>query len=196
MRTVLIVGFACLLLSSFVSAQLPGGSIFVGYSYVNSDIPFNNPIQFLPNGRTSLNGWNGSLEVKLLPWIQGVADFGGHYGTQSITLSCEVILNCPPPIKFNANSNLHTYMFGPQAAVPIGRITPYAHALFGWGHTNTHGAGFSATDSAFSTALGGGLDYRLIRGIGWRVQGDYLQTRLFSSTQSNFRFSTGLAFHF
>ena len=54
----------------------------------------------------------------------------------------------------------------------------------------------STRDSPFSTAIGGGLDYRLIKGLGWRVQGDYLQTRFFNSTQSNFRFSTGLALHF
>jgi Outer membrane protein beta-barrel domain len=195
MRNILGMGFLCLLLPALTQAQLPGGSIFVGYSYVNSDIPFNNPIQFFPNGRTSLNGWNGSLEVKLLPWIQGVADFGGHYGTQSITLTCEVIQNCGFT-RVNANANLHTYMFGPQAAITIGKITPYAHALFGWAHTSAHTSGLSAMDSAFSTAIGGGLDYRLIRGLGWRVQGDYLQTRFFNGTQANFRFSTGLALHF
>jgi Outer membrane protein beta-barrel domain len=195
MHKVLAIGFLFLLLPVLVHAQLPGGSLFVGYSYVNADIPFNNPIQFLPSGRTSLNGWNGSLELKLLPWIQGVADFGGHYGTQRITLTCEAIPNCTPT-SVNANSNLHTYMFGPQAAVSIGKITPYAHALFGRAHTNAHTAGLAASDSAFSTAIGGGLDYRLIKGLGWRVQGDYLQTRFFNSTQANFRFSTGLALHF
>jgi len=195
MRIVLIVAFVCLLVPCLVHAQLPAGSIFVGYSYVYADVPFNNPIQFATPGRTSLNGWNGSLEIKLLPWIQGVADFGGHYGTQRVTLTCEAIPVCTPTT-VNANSNLHTYMFGPQAAVTVGRITPYAHALFGWAHTTSHTTGFSASDSGFSTALGGGLDYRLIKGVGWRVQGDYLQTRFFNSTQGNFRFSTGLALHF
>jgi hypothetical protein len=44
--------------------------------------------------------------------------------------------------------------------------------------------------------LGGGIDYRLIHGIGLRVQGDMLQTRFFSGTQNNFRLSTGIVLHF
>jgi len=30
----------------------------------------------------------------------------------------------------------------------------------------------------------------------WRFQADYLQTRFFSQTQNDFRFSTGIVFHF
>ena len=50
--------------------------------------------------------------------------------------------------------------------------------------------------NAFGTAVGGGLDFRLAPVLGWRVQGDYLQTHLFHNTQNNVRLSTGLVLRF
>ena len=56
--------------------------------------------------------------------------------------------------------------------------------------------GYSASDTAFATALGGGLDYHLVPLVSWRLQGDYLQTRFFGNTQNNGRFSTGIVLNF
>jgi hypothetical protein len=192
MRTVLIVG-AVLLFSALASAQLPGGDVYVGYSFVHADIPTNTFLA-TTNGSSNFSGWNGSLELKLLPWVGGVADFGANYGTETITLNCQVIA-CPVS-SIDANVNLHTYLFGPRVSVSIGKVTPFAQALFGAAHTGVHSLGASESDTSFSTAIGGGLDYRLIRPIAWRVQGDLLHTRFFSSTQNNFRFSTGLVLRF
>ena len=47
-----------------------------------------------------------------------------------------------------------------------------------------------------ATALGGGIDYRLIHGIAWRLQGDEVHTRFFGGGQDHFRFSTGIDFRF
>jgi Outer membrane protein beta-barrel domain len=193
MRTLLAAGFL-LLFTTLASAQLPGGNVYVGYSFVRADIPANT-VLVTASGSTTFNGWNGSLELKLLPWVGGVADFGGNYGTQHISLNCQLIVPCPTT-SINANVNLHTYLFGPRVSVPIGRVTPFAHALFGLAQTGGHAFSFSESDSSFSTAIGGGIDYRLIRPIAWRVQGDFLHTRFFNTTQNNFRFSTGLALHF
>ena len=44
--------------------------------------------------------------------------------------------------------------------------------------------------------IGGGLDYRLVKGIAWRLQGDGLITGFYGKTQTNFRLSTGLVFRF
>jgi len=44
--------------------------------------------------------------------------------------------------------------------------------------------------------LGGGLDYKIIKGLAWRGQLDFLQTRFYSRTQNNFRFSTGVVLRF
>jgi hypothetical protein len=44
--------------------------------------------------------------------------------------------------------------------------------------------------------LAGGLDYKLIPAVAWRVQGDELHTQFFGTTQNHFRFSTGLVIRF
>jgi Outer membrane protein beta-barrel domain len=193
MRRLLAVG-SLVLFATVASAQLPGGNVYVGYSFVHADIPANTVLA--TTSGNNFSGWNGSLELKLLPWVGGVADFGGNYGTQHINVNCGAIIPCPPTFSFDANLNLHTYLFGPRVSVPVGRVTPFAHALFGAAHTGVHALGFSESDTSFSTALGGGIDYRLIRPIAWRVQGDFLHTRFFGSTQNNFRFSTGLVLRF
>ena len=55
---------------SAVYAQVPGGNVYFGYSYMSADLVSNN--------RTSMNGWNGSIEGKVLPFIGIVADFSGE----------------------------------------------------------------------------------------------------------------------
>ncbi len=87
----------------------------------------------------------------------------------------------------------HNFLFGPRVSAPVGRFRPFAEAMFGIGHVNANAAG---SDTSFATALGGGLDYRLIRLIAWRVQDDYVETRFFGTHQNNVRLSTGIVVHF
>lgn len=182
MRTVLsrltTIAFILLLLPAAALAQIPRGNVFFGYSYGSAD--------FSSNGRTNLNGWNGSLEGKVLPWVGFVADFSGLYGSQNI----------PVIPSFSADTTMNTVVLGPRLSVSVGRFTPFAEALFGASHIHQSASGFSESDTSFASALGGGIDYRLIHGIGLRVQGDMLQTRFFSNTQNNFRLSTGLVLNF
>jgi hypothetical protein len=51
-------------------------------------------------------------------------------------------------------------MFGPRVSLPIGRYTPFAHALLGVAHENS-GGGLS--DTSFGDAIGGGLDYKIVK---------------------------------
>src|SRR6476619_643423 len=167
------------LLPSAALAQIPTrGNVFFGYSYGSAD--------FSSAGRTNLNGWNGSLEGKVLPWVGLVADFSGLYGSQNVS-------NVAP---FNVDTRMSTVVLGPRVSVEVGKFTPFAHALFGASHRHDSASGFSESDTSFASALGGGVDYRLIHGIGLRMQADMLQTRFFSSTQNNFRLSTGIVLHF
>jgi hypothetical protein len=174
-----LIAFVLLLSPIAGLAQIPTkGNLFGGYSYGSADLSF--------NGRTNLNGWNGSLEGEVLPWVGIVADFSGLYGSQNVPVV--------PPI--SVNTRVHSFLFGPRASMAIGKFTPFAHALFGASHINESALGFSGSGTSFATAWGGGIDYRLIHGIGWRVQADMLQTRFFSNTQNNFRLSTGVVLHF
>ena len=127
--------------------------------------------RFNPSPGTNMNGWELSGQYKVAKWLGGVADFGGTYGS---------------------GASVHTFLFGPQVSWPA-RISPFAHVLVGGAHFGATGTG----DTSFSAAVGLGIDAKLTHGVSWRViQGDYLATRFFGSTQNSTRVSTGIVFRF
>ncbi len=87
-------------------------------------------------------------------------------------------------------------MFGPRASVSFGRYTPFAEFLLGIAHQTDTGGGVSNSDTGFSTAIGGGLDYKLVKGVAWRAQADSVHTRFFGVSRDDLRFSTGIVFRF
>jgi len=182
MRKLLLLGLTFLALAGMAAAQVPtAGNIFLGYSYYSTDLS--------TIGRSNANGWEGSLEGRLFPFVGIVADFSGHYGTETFPVFCGLPLCLP----LTANVAEHEVLFGPRVAVPAGRFRPFAEAMFGVGRVNADAAG---SDTSFADALGGGLDFRLIRPIAWRFQGDYVRTRFFTAHQSNVRLSTGIVLRF
>jgi opacity protein-like surface antigen len=169
------------LAAGMAQAQIPtSGNIFVGYSFARAGA----------SPTVNLNGWEASLEGKFLPWIGIVGDFGATYGSTIETFPC-------PPNVFrcgtvNSNVRRYTYLFGPRVSVPLGRFTPFAQFLVGAAHIDS----FGDTDTSFATAVGGGLDYRLIHGLALRLQGDDVHTRFFGGTQNNLRISAGIDLRF
>jgi hypothetical protein len=188
------------LLSTAASAQRL--NVFVGYSYSRFGLylygasvsPGSPPV------RHSLNGWNGSLEAKVLPVLGIVADFSGHYGNETIDLGCSQynVTFCFPT---NGHVTLHTFTAGPQVSFRLGRFKPYAHALFGGAR---YSRTFGSPEYSFADVLGGGADISVIPRIAWRVQADALHTRFFflssfitSNNQNHsLRLSTGLVLGF
>lgn len=123
----------------------------------------------------NLNGWELSGQYKFTDWLGGVADFSGDYGTIG-----------------GVSTHFHTFLFGPQVSWPA-RVSPFAHVLIGGAHIGVPGG----SDTAFATAIGGGIDTKLNDRFSWRIiQGDYLMTRFGSTTQNNVRVSTGIVFRF
>jgi len=188
-----IVFIVCVILAATLAqAQVPTrGNVFFGYSYSGGDAVLHSPFFFPASHSTGLNGWEGSLEGKFLPWIGVVADLSGRYGSHNV-------LACSIDVCSNLKINVKTYtlLFGPRVSVPVGKFTPFAHFLVGAGHSNNSATGYSDSDTSLATAIGGGLDYKLIPAVAWRLQGDALHTRLFGTTQNHFRFSTGLVIRF
>jgi hypothetical protein len=173
---------AVLLFAGVASAQIPSGNVFFGYSYYNTDLS--------TIDRANTNGWEASIEGKVIPWVGIVADFDAHYGSQNLLTACPVGGLCT----FNASFTEHNFLFGPRLSISVRKVRPFAQALFGAGHVSfNNGVG---SDTSFATALGGGLDYKLIPLLAWRFQGDYVQTRFFSTTQNNVRLSTGIVLRF
>jgi hypothetical protein len=193
-----VIGCVVFFSALVAQAQIPtGGNVFFGYSYSHGNAFTSNlsspatPI----NPGIGMSGWEASLEGKYLPWIGVVADFDWHYGSHTVS-------QCPVPgctsgaTSFRLNGSRHEIMFGPRASISIGKYTPFAQFLLGVTHQTDSGRNQSNSDTAFATAIGGGLDYKLIKGVAARVQLDSVHTRLFGGTQNNFRFSTGLLFRF
>lgn len=121
------------------------------------------------------NGWEFSGTYKFSDWLGGVADFAGHYASPG-----------------GVSLSLHTFMFGPQISWPA-RVSPFAHVLLGGAHVS----GGGASDSSFATAIGGGIDSKLVAGVYWRViEGDYVATHFGGHVQNNGSLSTGIVFRF
>jgi hypothetical protein len=191
MRSFITAVVSALVLATSLFAQVPtSGNIFIGYSY--------NRVGVVPGEASNLNGWNGSLEGKVFPYVGLVADLSGHYGSETFLLPGPL---CPAPvcngtIPVSQDVKQFQALFGPRVSFSAGRYRPFAHALFGVARQTVEGHGVSNSDTSFATALGGGLDYGLKGPIHWRFQGDYLRTNFFGEDKNDFRFSTGLVLHF
>ena len=160
--------------ASPAAAQVsPRWEVFGGYSYRRFDAP---TIGF--ENHLNLNGWNFEGAFNITREWSIVGDASGQYGS-SVTL--------------------YNFMGGPQYSWRRDKSKFYGHALFGKAQNTVNIA--TATRNSFesvgfSAAAGGGYDRDLTPRFTWRIQGDYLHTSTFGSTQNDFRISTGLVFHF
>ncbi|HTT34238.1 MAG TPA: hypothetical protein VMH48_11595 [Methylomirabilota bacterium] len=178
--------------------------LFGGYSYVHASVQVNQIscgslcLLVLPplTQHANLNGWNFSGQYKFLPFLGVVADFNGTYGTLD-----------------SVGTREHTFLFGPQISLPA-KVSPFAHALFGaakesqdpippppgpcpLGPNPCSGFLSLGADRSFATALGAGIDVKLIPFVKLRLfQIDYVRTQLHGATQNQPRVSAGVVFHF
>jgi opacity protein-like surface antigen len=191
MRKIGFILTALLLFAGLASAQVPtSGNIFFGYSYQSTS---SSAFDFANSSRANLNGWEATVEGKVFPFLGFVADASGHYGSQNYPVNVNGVL-----ASASVDAHETTVMFGPRVSASVGKFRPFAEALFGVGHVTTtlpENLG-QPSDTSFAWALGGGLDYRIIRPIAWRFQGDYVETAYFGATQDNVRLSTGIVLRF
>jgi hypothetical protein len=177
------VVLSLLLFAAVASAQIPSGNVFFGYSYYNTDLSSN-------VNRTSANGWEASVEGKIIPFLGIVADFDAHYGSQNFVSVCAFGGVC----SVNASFTESNYLFGPRVSISVAKIRPFAEVLIGGGHVNVNN-GFGS-DTSFAEAIGGGIDYKIFHLLAWRLQGDYVGTHLLGARQNNARVSTGIVVRF
>lgn len=166
----LIFGFTVMALSLTGWAQRGHSSDSAGEVYVGYS---------LLNGDTlsTASGFEASLMGKTSDWLGWKADLSGNY---------------------KATGGLHAreynIVFGPQANRRLDRINLFAHGLLGVAHFSSD---FGPSDTSLGWVLGGGGDYTLTDRFAWRVaQLDYHGAHVFSTTQKDFRFSTGLVLRF
>jgi outer membrane immunogenic protein len=91
-------------------------------------------------------------------------------------------------------------MFGPKVSAPIGRIRPFAQALFGGAHISVSDSESGGSANAFAWAIGGGLDANVLPHVGIRlIQAEYFMTKFddgLNNRQNNARISAGVTFRF
>ena len=169
-------------LAASASAQIPSANVFFGYSYFNTNLG--------STDRSGTNGWELAAEGKVLPLLGTVADFDAHYGSQNFPVTCPVV---PGSCSAHADFTEHNYLFGPRISVSLAKFRPFGQVLIGGAHAHVNHIDSS---TSFATAVGGGLDYKLLPLLAWRFQLDYVHTHLFSAKQNNARFSTGIVLRF
>jgi hypothetical protein len=164
-------------------AQIPTkGNVFFGYSYDHTAIS--------QGDSGSLNGWDASLEGKLIPWVGLVVDIDGHYGSRNYFFPCPTG-GCAT----SADISAHNFIFGPRVSVTVSRFRPFGEFLIGAAHVSRSN-GISDSDTSFANAVGGGLDYRVFGPLSARGQLDWVETRFYGETQNGVRVNFGVALHF
>ena len=177
-------------------------TVFTGFSYLNTDVSETKDLQTSPfKTRVNLNGWNAQGAYLLNPHFAVAADFGGYYGTPTIS-----------GLKFKTKA--HTFLFGPAVLTKKGRFMPSAHILIG-ASKMTATEKVSDTDAVNGThlswAAGGALDVVVSKRVALRLgQLDYVGTKMSltkdvqaaagltdaKNWQNNIRYSGGLVFIF
>ncbi len=156
--------------------------------------------------REGFNGFEVSATGNLSRYFGLKADFSAHFKNQNFPIE-----NTGTGVEIN--SRLFNFLGGVQLKDNSTDKTfkPFAHALVGAARTSNEikfnqvgciaivpnpCVNTTVTETGFAGAFGGGLDIRASDRVDVRViQFDYNPTRLFDSTQHNFRISVGIVFH-
>jgi opacity protein-like surface antigen len=222
--------FLTVMMVSFAVAQEmpPKVQVFAGYSLVHADYGnLNGTIvdQDLrqPGGTFGLtgnyNGWSAEGQYNANRWVGIAGDVGGRYGTPFTTPRDSATRGLPA---FTA----YSFLAGPVISYRTkSKITPYAHALFGFERASMSASTITGIPSTvnvsstsyddFTMALGGGIDYKLTQRFSVRpAQLDWYHTSLdlnkfygsaydeigvfkgLATHESNLRFSAGVVARF
>lgn len=193
------------------AALLSGGALF---AQENSKVEITGDYSYFRNNLAASSVWSGQNlnggggDITFFPTrhFGFKADVQGYNGFNTCPSANSTFTGC-------AGGNLVTYLFGPVVKYRIGKFEPFGEVLFGGAHSNfysnacTNNSGLcsstSATTTAFTMAVGGGLDLSLTHHFGIRLlEMDYVPTRFTdnsiggNNTQNNFRVQTGVQFRF
>lgn len=183
---------------------------FAGYSHnrIDTGIGDEEPaLDDIIDEREGFHGFNTSITGNISRYVGLKFDVSGHFKSETFplgTISSAVDLD----------SRLFNFLGGVQIKDNSSETTfkPFAHALagvaYGRNRVRVRDVGCIAifpnpcpidttlTETGFGAAFGGGIDIRASDRIDIRViQLDYNPTRLFDSTQHNFRIGVGIVFH-
>jgi hypothetical protein len=175
---------------SVSSNSLSSSNVFVGYSFIGAN--------FFSGEHANLNGWNVSTEKKYLPYFGIVADISGMYGSKDLPPNGACETGSQMACLVNGSVSEYSFQGGIRGSYAAPAVRPFAEALFGAVHTGESGPGLSNSHTGFSETLGAGLDCRLTRLLGCRIDVDYVVTGTGAliGRQNSIRASTGLVIRF
>ena len=183
---------------------------FAGYSHnrIDTGISDDDPaLDDIVDEREGFHGFETAATANLSRYFGLKFDFSGHF--KNTTFPVGNLQGASVDI----DSRLFNFLGGVQLKdnSTESTVKPFAHALVGAAHTRNSlrfnniaciaispspCTDQTLTETGFGGAFGGGLDIRASDRVDIRViQFDYNPTRLFDSTQHNFRIGVGIVFH-
>ena len=211
MLKTMLTGLIIVACASIAAAQsdYKKWEVYGGYSHnrVDTGIGDDDPdLRDIIDEREGFHGFEAALTRNVSRYLGFKFDFSAHF--KSKTFPFGSVQNA-----IDVDSHLYNFLGGIQLKDNSSEKTfkPFAHALAGVAHARNNvdsnlvcvaQAGvfcpgdFTVKETGFAAAVGGGIDIRAGNRLDVRViQFDYNPTRLFDSTQHNFRIGVGLVFH-
>lgn len=183
-----------LLIGSCALAQdaTPKVEVFGGYSLLHADrggltgplldADLNQPSNPFAVPTYFLDGWNAEAQYNADRWLGIAVDLGGRYGSPITASRGRTLAGLP-------KETAYSFMAGPAISYRTkSRLTPFAHALFGWNRTSLGASTITGSVSSpitvaatnyndFAMALGGGVDCKITRHFSIRLgQVDWYHT--------------------
>lgn len=158
MRKIAVVFVVVLLASIFAVAQnSEKGSLFGGYQYMS--------VGTQHISRQNTNGFDVDVAFNALKVVALVGDvsagFQGNFFTNGLT------------------AHIWNVLFGPRFIIPLGKVAPFAEAMFGFARVGATLNGVNVTNTNFGMAVGGGLDVNVSPHFGIRLfKIDYMLDRV------------------
>jgi opacity protein-like surface antigen len=196
MRKLLMAAFIIACAAPFASAQTASDDynkldVGVLFSHNRVDTGFDDPSQNFITQREGFNGVNAFVKGNVSRYVGLVGDYSFHRKSFNDTVGTTAV---------GVDVDLHTLMGGVEFKdnSKETKVKPFGRVLAGFQHAraNVSGVtGFDTNDTAFSAAIGGGVDFRVSPRVDIRaVQFDYNPTRFGGETQNNFRVGVGVIF--
>ena len=182
--------------------------VFAGYSHNRVDTGIGDgdaALSVVTDEREGFHGFNTSVTGNVNRYLGLKFDFAGHFKEKDFL---------DPTGGLSVKSRAFNFLGGVQLKDNATDATfkAFAHALAGGAHVRNEvdfralclpppggsasSCNFTESDTGFAAALGGGIDIRTSNRVDIRViQLDYNPTRVFDSTQHNFRIGIGVVFH-
>ena len=186
---------------------------FAGYSHnrIDTGIGDDDPdLDDIIDEREGFHGFEISATGNLSRYFGIKGDFSTHFKSRTFPFGSIAV----PTAEVDVDSRLFNFLGGVQIKdnSTEGTFKPFAHALVGAAHVRNRvdfnadvciavipsqcPEDFTDSETGFAAAFGGGIDIRASDRISIRaIQLDYNPTRVFDSTQHNFRIGVGIVFH-